>query len=133
MRRAKGGETSEHPLGGKELRAHGRLQRETPEGARMVYVFVSERMAPLSVAGYQRMVARVGELDGRRAGIFARPGLGATNAAPHLPRPLSEEYNSTGPTNKCRHQLAWGVIVDAKMMEQLPVGYKALHEQTHEK
>ena len=50
-----------HPLGGKELRALRRLQRETPEGARTVHVFVSERLAPLSVAGYQRMVARAGE------------------------------------------------------------------------
>jgi integrase len=50
-----------HPLGGKELRALRRLQRETPEGARTVHVFVSERLAPLSVPGYQRMVARAGE------------------------------------------------------------------------
>ena len=28
------------------------------------YVFVSERLAPLSVAGYQRMVARAGEAAG---------------------------------------------------------------------
>ena len=34
------------------------LQRETPEGARTVHVFASERLAPLCVAGYQRMVAR---------------------------------------------------------------------------
>ena len=61
VRRAKGGMASVHPLGGKELRALRRLQRETPEGARTVHVFVSERLAPLSVAGYQRMVARAGE------------------------------------------------------------------------
>jgi type 1 fimbriae regulatory protein FimB/type 1 fimbriae regulatory protein FimE len=60
VRRAKGGMTSVHPLGGKELRALRRLQRETPEGARTVYVFVSERVSPLSVPGYQRMVARAG-------------------------------------------------------------------------
>ena len=42
----------------KELRALRRLQRETAQG---VHVFVSERLAPLSVAGYQRMVARAGE------------------------------------------------------------------------
>jgi integrase len=40
---------------------HVRLQRETPEGQRSVHVFVSERLAPLSVSGYQRMVARAGE------------------------------------------------------------------------
>jgi type 1 fimbriae regulatory protein FimE len=61
VRRAKGGMASVHPLGGKELRALRRLQRQTPEGARTVHVFVSERLAPLSVAGYQRMVARAGD------------------------------------------------------------------------
>jgi integrase len=60
VRRAKGGMTSVHPLGGKELRALRKLQRETPEGVKTVHVFVSERLAPLSVAGYQRMVARAG-------------------------------------------------------------------------
>ena len=30
-----------------ELRALRRLQRETPEGARTVHIFVSERLAPL--------------------------------------------------------------------------------------
>jgi len=61
VRRAKGGETSVHPLGGKELRALRRLQRESKPG---VYVFVSERGTPLAVAGYQRMVARAGEAAG---------------------------------------------------------------------
>jgi integrase len=61
VRRVKGGETSAHPLGARELRALRRLQLETPEGQRSVHVFVSERLAPLSVAGYQRMVARAGE------------------------------------------------------------------------
>ena len=61
VRRSTGGETSVHPLGARELRALRRLQRETPEGQRSVHVFVSERLAPLSVSGYQRMVARAGE------------------------------------------------------------------------
>src|SRR5262245_18852773 len=60
VRRSKGGLTGVHPLGGRELRALRRLQRETPDGARTVHIFVSERLAPLSVAGYQRMVARAG-------------------------------------------------------------------------
>ena len=64
VRRAKGGDASVHPIGGKELRALRRLQRETPEGARTEYVFVSERLSPLSVAGYQRMVARTGAAAG---------------------------------------------------------------------
>lgn len=59
VRRGKGGETAVHPIGGKEIRALRRLQRESV--ARSLYVFVSERGAPLSVAGYQRMVARAGK------------------------------------------------------------------------
>ena len=62
VRRAKGGATSVHPRGAKETRALRRLQRETKTTSR--YVFVSERGAPLSVAGYQRMVARAGEAAG---------------------------------------------------------------------
>jgi type 1 fimbriae regulatory protein FimB/type 1 fimbriae regulatory protein FimE len=61
VRRAKGGTASVHPLRAKELRALRRLLRETPEGQRATYLFVSERMAPLSVEGYQRMVARAGK------------------------------------------------------------------------
>jgi integrase len=62
VRRAKGGLTSVHPIGAKESRALRRLQRETQTPS--PYVFVSERGAPLSVAGYQRMIARAGEAAG---------------------------------------------------------------------
>jgi len=48
-------------LRAKELRALRRLLRETPEVQRATYLFMSERMAPLSVAGCQRMVARAGK------------------------------------------------------------------------
>jgi site-specific recombinase XerD len=58
------GTASVHPLGARALRALRRLQCEMPEGVRNVYIFVSERLAPLSVAGYQRMVARAGEAAG---------------------------------------------------------------------
>src|SRR5262245_62854487 len=61
VRRAKGDTASVHPLGGRELRALRRLKREAPES---VYVFVSERLATLCVAGFQRMVARAGEAAG---------------------------------------------------------------------
>jgi len=64
VRRAKGGMASVHPLGGKEMRALRRLQRETPERARSVNIFISERLAALSPAGYQRMVARAGKAAG---------------------------------------------------------------------
>src|SRR5262249_34450043 len=58
VRRAKGGIGTRQPLAARELRVLRRLQRETSG----VYIFVSERGAPLSVAGYQRMVARAGEV-----------------------------------------------------------------------
>jgi type 1 fimbriae regulatory protein FimB/type 1 fimbriae regulatory protein FimE len=61
VRRAKGGMASVHPIGGTELRALRKLQRDA-KGA--IHVFASERLAPLSVAGYQRMVARTGEAAG---------------------------------------------------------------------
>src|SRR5262249_15546661 len=60
VRRAKGGIGTRQPLAARELRALRRLQRE----ASGVHIFVSERDAPLSVAGYQRMVARAGEAGG---------------------------------------------------------------------
>ena len=63
-RRAKGGAASVHPIGARESRALRKLQRGQSIAASTMsspYVFVSERGSPLSVAGYQRMVARAGE------------------------------------------------------------------------
>ncbi len=62
VRRSKKGTASVHPIGAKETRALRKLQREASVSS--PYVFVSERGAPLSVAGYQRMVARAGEAAG---------------------------------------------------------------------
>jgi integrase len=59
VRRGKNGAPSVHPIGGMESRALRRLQREAK--TRTPFVFVSERGAPFSTAGYQRMVARAGE------------------------------------------------------------------------
>jgi type 1 fimbriae regulatory protein FimB/type 1 fimbriae regulatory protein FimE len=63
VRRAKGGAASVHPIGARESRALRKLQRDMIAAGSLPspYVFVSERSAPLSVAGYQRMVARAGE------------------------------------------------------------------------
>jgi site-specific recombinase XerD len=64
VRRAKGGAASVHPIGARESRALRKLQRGRLLAASTMsspYVFVSERGSPLSVAGYQRMVARAGE------------------------------------------------------------------------
>jgi hypothetical protein len=57
VRRAKGGDASVHPISARESRALRKLLRESPASP---YVFMSERRAPLSAAGYQRMVARAG-------------------------------------------------------------------------
>ena len=56
LRRAKGGATSTHPLLGDELRALRALKRE----AKSPFIFVSERGAPFSVAGLQKLVQRAG-------------------------------------------------------------------------
>jgi type 1 fimbriae regulatory protein FimE len=57
VRRAKGGDASVHQISARESRALRKLLRESPA---LPYVFISERRAPLSAAGYQRMVARAG-------------------------------------------------------------------------
>jgi integrase len=56
LRRAKGGSTGTHPLLGDELRALRALKRE----AKSPFIFVSERGAPFTVSGLQKMVERVG-------------------------------------------------------------------------
>ncbi|MGA6939305.1 MAG: tyrosine-type recombinase/integrase [Pseudolabrys sp.] len=56
LRRAKGGSTGIHPLLGDELRALRALKRE----AKSPFIFVSERGAPFSVSGLQKMVERAG-------------------------------------------------------------------------
>jgi type 1 fimbriae regulatory protein FimE len=57
VNRIKNGIDSVHPVGGNELRALRKLQREEPESR---YVFVSERGAPLSHEGFLKMVKRAG-------------------------------------------------------------------------
>jgi integrase len=55
VRRAKRGTPSVHPLSGLELRALRRLQRESAVSA---FVFLSERRAPFTTAGFARMMER---------------------------------------------------------------------------
>jgi type 1 fimbriae regulatory protein FimB/type 1 fimbriae regulatory protein FimE len=57
VRRVKGGTPSVHPLTGVELRALRRLRRETDDSP---FVFVSERGAPFTTAGFARMLQRAG-------------------------------------------------------------------------
>ena len=56
LRRAKGGATSTHPLLGDELRALRALKRD----AKSPFIFVSERGAPFTVSGLQKMIERAG-------------------------------------------------------------------------
>ena len=57
VNRSKNGTTSTHPLGGPEIRALRRLQRDYPETP---YVFVTERKGPLTDSNVRKMVARAG-------------------------------------------------------------------------
>jgi type 1 fimbriae regulatory protein FimB/type 1 fimbriae regulatory protein FimE len=65
VRRVKNGTPSVHPMGGGEIRDLRRLKREEIESR---HVFLTERRAPISTAGFRKMVARVGE-----AGEFPFP------------------------------------------------------------
>jgi integrase len=59
VRRAKKGSPSTHPIRGEELRALRRLARE--QDPKSPFVFISERGAPFTTAGFARMVERAGE------------------------------------------------------------------------
>jgi integrase len=56
LRRAKGGQTSTHPLLGDELRALRALKRE----AKSPFIFVSERGAPFTTSGLAKLIERAG-------------------------------------------------------------------------
>jgi type 1 fimbriae regulatory protein FimB/type 1 fimbriae regulatory protein FimE len=58
VRRLKNGTPSVHPMGGTEIRALRRLLREQPESR---HVFATERRAPMSSAGFRKMLGRIGE------------------------------------------------------------------------
>jgi type 1 fimbriae regulatory protein FimE len=58
VRRVKSGTPSVHPLGGSEIRALRRLQREQPQSR---HVFLTERLSPVSAAGFRKTLGRIGE------------------------------------------------------------------------
>jgi integrase len=62
--RVKKGTPSTHPLRGNELRALRQLQRES---AGRPFLFVSERGAPFTTAGFVKMVQRAGESGAGKA------------------------------------------------------------------
>ena len=61
VRRVKNGMPSVHPLHGPELCALRQLRRERHATA---YVFMSERDAPITPAGFRKMLARTGRAAG---------------------------------------------------------------------
>jgi type 1 fimbriae regulatory protein FimB/type 1 fimbriae regulatory protein FimE len=71
VRRVKQGSPATHPIRGDELRALRRLQRE--QKPKSAFVFVSERGAPFTTAGFARMVERLGETA--RLGFKAHPHM----------------------------------------------------------
>jgi type 1 fimbriae regulatory protein FimB/type 1 fimbriae regulatory protein FimE len=71
VRRLKGSKSSTHPIQGDELRALRKLRRDNPHGE---FIFVSERGAPFSADGVQKMVARLAE----------KAGLGSLRPHPHM-------------------------------------------------
>ena len=58
VRRIKNGTPSVHPMGGIEIRALRRLQREAEKSR---YVFNTERDAPMTTTGFRKMLARISE------------------------------------------------------------------------
>ena len=64
VRRVKQGTPATHPLTGLEMRALRKLQRESEASP---FVFVSERGAPFSTAGFARMLERLPRLLGSKS------------------------------------------------------------------
>ena len=71
VRRAKKGTPSTHPLRGDEMRALRRLNREQAQPS--PFVFVSERGAPFTRAGFARLVERAGAAA--ELGVPAHPHM----------------------------------------------------------
>ena len=58
VRRVKQGTPSVHPMGGIEIRSLRKLLREEPQSR---YVFNTERNAPMTTAGFRKLLTRTGE------------------------------------------------------------------------
>jgi type 1 fimbriae regulatory protein FimB/type 1 fimbriae regulatory protein FimE len=57
VRRVKNGLPSVHPIGGEELRGLRAIRRDAGEGR---YVFITERKAPMTPAGFRKLLTRIG-------------------------------------------------------------------------
>jgi type 1 fimbriae regulatory protein FimE len=58
VQRIKNGTPSVHPMGGSEIRALRKIHREKPVAR---HVFGTERRAPMTTAGFRKMMARIGQ------------------------------------------------------------------------
>ncbi len=85
VRRAKAGTPATHPLTGRELRALRRLQRETGPAT---HLFISQRKAPISIDGYQKMIERLSvraKLGFQVHAHMLRHACGLRHRHPHRP------------------------------------------------
>jgi site-specific recombinase XerC len=98
VNRLKGGTPSTHPFTGRELRELRRLKRESTTSSR--FVFVSERGAPLSSEGFNRMV--------KRAGAAAKLGIKVHAHMPGMPAGSSWPMTESIP-DRCRR--TWGTAI----------------------
>jgi type 1 fimbriae regulatory protein FimB/type 1 fimbriae regulatory protein FimE len=64
--RCKNGTPSVHPLRGPELRVLRKVKRDNAPGA---YVFMSERGAPMTAAGFRKLLSRTGAAAGFGFGV----------------------------------------------------------------
>ena len=87
IRRAKGGTAATHPLLGDEIRALRTLKR----GAKSVFIFVSERGAPFTVAGLAKLIARAG--DAVRKHRISPKKWQNIRLSTDLANPLSRSWN----------------------------------------
>jgi len=95
--RGKNGTPSTHPLTGRELRELRRRQRES---AKSPFVFVSERGAPFTAAGFSRMIERAG----------GQADLGIKVHAYMLRHACGYNSQTTGST-RARCRLTWGIAI----------------------
>jgi type 1 fimbriae regulatory protein FimB/type 1 fimbriae regulatory protein FimE len=58
INRVKNGSPSVHPIGGRELRALRRLQRE--QNPKSPFIFSSMRASPFTTAGWRKLITRLG-------------------------------------------------------------------------
>jgi len=127
VRRVKQGTPATHPLAGAELRALRRLRREAPQSE---FVFLSERGAPFSTAGFAKMVERAGVEPGLKFGVhphMLRHACGYTLAnAGHDTRSLQAYLGHKSIQHTVRdgaptspgHSSAFGSTVPCRSLQQ---------------